>query len=106
MTNAHAILIGFGMIAAAIWTSNTVPPAGAQATGPVIPPVEGFVPSDAASANGPWHLWRMNRHTGQISFCTAEVSVGQATAAQATQAVPQSQSSPVLVECTKTSTAM
>ena len=102
MTNVQAISMGFSMIMAAVLVSNSAPPAVSQAAGPVIPPVEGFVPAgDPGGTNGPWHLWRMNRHTGQVSFCTAEVAAGQTG-----QGAPSKQPAPVAVECTKTSAAM
>lgn len=102
MTNVQAISMGFGMIAAAVLASNWAPPAISQSAGPVIPPVEGLVPAgDSGGTSGPWHLWRLNRHTGQISFCTAEVAAGQSG-----QGAPSKQPAAVAVDCTKTSAAM
>lgn len=102
MTNVQAISMGVSMIAAAVLVSTSVPPAISQAVGPVIPPVEGFVPpGDPGDPSGPWHLWRMNRHTGQVSFCTAQVAAGQAD-----QGAPSKAAAVVAVDCTKTSAAM
>ena len=105
MTNMQAIAVAFGMITAAGLFSNAIPPAVSQAVGPVIPPVEGFVPAgDAAGTSGPWHLWRMNRHTGQVSFCTAEVAPGMVQAAPSGTSTKQP--APVTVECTRTTASM
>lgn len=102
MTNAQAIVIGFGMLAAAIFFSNFSSPVTAQSAAPVIPPVEALVPAgESGGSGGPWHLWRMNRHTGQLSFCTAEISTPQSG-----QSSPPTQPVQPTVNCTKTSSAM
>jgi hypothetical protein len=99
MTNAQAILIGSALVTAAIFLSNGGSPVSAQSGSPVIPPVEALVPAnDASGVNGPWHIWRVNRHTGQLSFCTAD---------KPTQQSAQGSQEPLpVVECTKTSPAM
>src|SRR5947209_7464915 len=99
MLNAHSILGGSALIAAAIFLSNAAGPVVAQSSGPVIPPVEALVPAgENSGANGPWHIWRINRHTGQLSFCTAERSNLQGGQASQTTAFE--------VDCTKTSSQM
>lgn len=98
MTNAHAILIGLALIAAALWWSNSGAPAGAQSAVPVIPPVEAWVPAADGGPTGPWHLWRMNRHTGQLSFCIAALPSGAAAPAGG-------QTGPT-VSCTSTTSPM
>lgn len=105
MTNAQAILVGSAIVAGTLLMSNSGPTAVAQGAGPIIPPVEGFVPpGESVGAQGPWHLWRMNRHTGQISFCTATISAGQPSASgqSGSSAAPAS----ATVECTRTSGSM
>jgi hypothetical protein len=99
MTNAQAILIGCTMVTAAIFVSNGRSSVSAEPGSPIIPPVEALVPTnDASGANGPWHIWRVNRHTGQLSFCTAD---------KTTQHSAQGSQEPIpVVDCTKTSPAM
>jgi hypothetical protein len=100
MTNSHAILIGSALVTAAILFSNGGASVNAQSGGQaVIPPVEALVPAnEAPAAGGPWHIWRINRHTGQLSFCTAERPPPQSGQASQPQAP--------MVDCTKTSPAM
>jgi len=105
MTNAQAILIGSALVAGTVLMSNSGPTAVAQGAAPVIPPVEGFVPAgDTIGAQGPWHLWRMNRHTGQLSFCTATISTAMPPASG--QSTPSTQPASATVDCTRTSSPM
>ena len=99
MTNAQAFLIGSVLVTAAIFVSNGQSSVSAQSGSAVIPPVEALiVPNDASGAGGPWHIWRVNRHTGQLSFCTADKPPPQS--AQGSQGLLP------IVECTKTSPPM